>query len=942
MAIAPGARLDDYEVLEPLGTGGMGEVWVARDGRLRRRVALKLLPAALTSDSVRVARFEQEARAASALSHPNVCTIHALGQTAAGQHYIAMELVEGQTLRATLGQSPFGIRETLHIATQIAAAVSAAHAAGIVHRDLKPENIMIRPDGFVKVLDFGLAKLTATASDLARADTTHTGLHTDAGAVVGTVAYMSPEQARGEEVDARTDSWSVGVILYEMVAGRNPFASQNTSDVLAAILGRDPAPLARFDPEVPSELQRIVTKALRKERTQRYQTMQDLLLDLEALREELHVRSKSGSTAETASAVHVQARPTPSRLRTLGALWSGVAVLVLGALAAGVWSHLRSRSGWEAATGPPVQRNVTRVTFGSGLQTDAAFSPDGRFIAYASDQAGNFDIWVQPVGGGGEPVQVTKSPAQDTTPDWSPDGSQIVFRSEREGGGLFLVSALGGPERRVASFGVRPKWSPDGSKILFATAPPGAFGGPLFVVSVDGSPPRRVLQRFTDDEHTSFVLGWAWHPDGRRVTLLASLYDRDQALYTMPLEGGPPTVTKIPSSVFRSSVGQNFGEFTWAPGGNAVYFEHIVGDTYIRNLWRLSVDPQTLAAGAFVRLTSGVGQDTHAAISRDGRMLAFTIKSESIRLWTYALDPLTGTISGPGEPLTDATTVPVTASLAPDGRHIAYSISGVGTGKVELWTADLVTNEKRLLTRDNYFRNAPKWSRDGSQLVYQWMRRTANDRFEVSAAVRDVSGADETLLSAPADQRVQPCDWSPDKQSILITWLRPPQRPLLALWPVAAAPHADTAAAIVAEDPKGALWEARYSPNGRWISFVTNPPGRALVCVITSTARRAAVDQRTCLTDPDIWHDKPRWASDGKLLYVWRRDGSLFNVWALPFDEARGTVTGSPRQVTHFDSPAHHIWTNLDDIDPSVSRDRMILPMADANGSIWLLDNADK
>jgi len=238
------------------------------------------------------------------------------------------------------------------------------------------------------------------------------------------------------------------------------------------------------------------------------------------------------------------------------------------------------------------------------------------------------------------------------------------------------VSALGGPERRLTSSGVRPKWSPDGSKVLFSTAPPGQFGGPLFVVGADGSPPRRVLQRFLD-QRTAAVLNWAWHPDGRRLTLLAETGDQaDVALFTMPPGGGPPIVTRVPPSV---RVGAN-REFMWAPSGNAVYFEHSVGDTFIWNLWRLSVDPQTLAAGAFVRLTSGAGQDTRAAISRDGRTLAFTIKSESIRLWTFPLDPATGAISGPGEPLTDATAVPVTASLAPDGRRIAYSTSGVGTG----------------------------------------------------------------------------------------------------------------------------------------------------------------------------------------------------------------------------------------------------------------------
>ena len=253
----------------------------------------------VTRDPSRISRFEQEARAASALSHPNVAHIYALGQTADGQRYIAMELVEGETLRARLRSGHLPLPEAIRFAVQVAAALTAAHAVGVIHRDIKPENVMIRPDGFIKVLDFGLAKLVASSpSDVATA--TRTMVHTDAGTVLGTVAYMSPEQVRGREVDQRTDIWSLGVMLYEMVAGRCPFAGESRSDVMAAILDREPAPLARFDPDVPSELQRIVGKALRKDRDERYQGMRDVLLDLQALREDL---------AREARSSHAEGRP---------------------------------------------------------------------------------------------------------------------------------------------------------------------------------------------------------------------------------------------------------------------------------------------------------------------------------------------------------------------------------------------------------------------------------------------------------------------------------------------------------------------------------------------------------------------------------------------------------------------------------------------------------
>src|SRR6266545_5000829 len=242
MSLAAGDRLDAYEIVGPLGAGGMGEVWIAKDLRLQRKVAIKILPTELTRQPARVARFQREARAASALNHPNVCTIYAVGETPDGHHFIAMELVEGVTLRRRLADGRLRPQDALDITIKIASALTAAHAAGIVHRDMKPENIILRADRIVKVLDFGLAKLTAPGTN--EELSTRTRVESHVGSVVGTVAYMSPEQARGQHVDGRTDVWSLGVVLYELLAGQLPFAGRSPSDVIAAILEHDPAPLA--------------------------------------------------------------------------------------------------------------------------------------------------------------------------------------------------------------------------------------------------------------------------------------------------------------------------------------------------------------------------------------------------------------------------------------------------------------------------------------------------------------------------------------------------------------------------------------------------------------------------------------------------------------------------------------------------------------------------
>ena len=285
MFLAPETELGPFEIIRLLGVGGMGEVYAARDRQLNRSVALKVLRADVVEPH-RHARFEQEARAASALNHPNICHTYQRGETPDGRPYIAMEYVEGETLDQRLVE-PVSLREALDIAIQIASALTAAHSAGIVHRDIKPGNVIVRPDRLVKVLDFGLAKLVPSATAFARHGPMQSPAETEPGSLVGTPDYMSPEQARGHDVDARTDIWALGVLLYEMVAGRHPFAGSSRADVLVSVLDREPAPLTDLEPHVPAELQRIVHKALRKDPEQRYQVMKDLLLDLEALRDEV-------------------------------------------------------------------------------------------------------------------------------------------------------------------------------------------------------------------------------------------------------------------------------------------------------------------------------------------------------------------------------------------------------------------------------------------------------------------------------------------------------------------------------------------------------------------------------------------------------------------------------------------------------------------------------
>src|SRR5262245_17450765 len=456
-----GQEIANYKIISLLGRGGMGEVYLAEDKRLHRKVALKLLLAQFTNDAERVRRFEREAAAASATNHPNIVTIYEVGQMEQ-THYLVTEFVAGETLRHRLTRGRMEALAALEVSVQVAAALEAAHEAGIVHRDIKPENVMVRPDGLVKVLDFGLAKLTEPQTP--KIDTqasTIAGVITESGVVMGTPRYMSPEQARGMKVDGRTDIFTLGVALYEMIAGRAPFEGATTADVIAAILDKEPAPLADNSPGLPDELERIVTKALRKEREDRYQVITDVLVDLKDLKRELERAAETGRTR----------LPDEGKgRRAAWSRWRAPGAVALGAMAilAAVWYwRLGSGAGVKEAL-PLKNARFTQLTDQAGPEYFPSLSPDGKSLVYASAAAGNWDIYFQRVGGK-NPVNLTRdSAADDTQPVFSPDGERIAFRSEREGGGIFVMGATGESVKRLSDFGYNPAWAPDGKEIACA------------------------------------------------------------------------------------------------------------------------------------------------------------------------------------------------------------------------------------------------------------------------------------------------------------------------------------------------------------------------------------------------------------------------------------------------------------------------------------------
>ena len=526
-----GQTISHYRVTAELGAGGMGVVYRAEDLRLGRQVAIKFLPDNAAADPLALERFNREARAASALNHRHICTIHEIDEHD-GRPFIVMEALDGETLQKRIAHKRTTLEGLLNVMLQVAEGLDAAHAKGIVHRDIKPSNIFVTTAGDVKILDFGLAKLAAggleAGAESSGPTMTSPGvLVTGAGQTMGTIAFMSPEQVRGDELDARSDIFSFGVVLYEMATGTLPFQGPTTGVVFDGILNRRPAAASSLNPAMPAELDHILDKALEKDRDLRYQSARELRADLARLRRD----SGSGGSQS------VQPAPAPRRR------WGAMAAIAAAAVATvGIGAYVAWKNRAPAASNAAIGLN--RVTFEDGLQAHPTWSPDGRFIAYTSDQSGNFDIWVQPVAGG-RAVQVTTDQAADWQPAWSPDGNSLAFRSEREGGGIFVAPAFGGRERRLTTFGYGPQWTPNGSQILFVVRPllqnASLVIPPVYLVGLDGAPPKRILEdvlaKFRD------IGPIALHPDGKRVTFPASS-DTGGGFFSVPIAGGTPARAK--------------------------------------------------------------------------------------------------------------------------------------------------------------------------------------------------------------------------------------------------------------------------------------------------------------------------------------------------------------------------------------------------------------
>lgn len=726
--LAVGRRIQQYDLLSLLGAGGMGEVYLAQDNQLHRLVALKLLPPHFTSRPEPVKRFEREARAASSLNHPNIITIHEIGQ-AEETRFIATEFVEGETLRQKInhGAMPFG--EVVDIMIQIASALSAAHTAGIVHRDIKPENIMIRPDGLVKVLDFGLAKPFELEDATGKGHSPQwINLQTDPGALMGTTSYLSPEQVRGQRVDHRTDIFSLGVVLYEMIAGRRPFTGNSVAALFDSILENEPPAIER---ELPGDMERIIHRALEKNCDGRYQTADQLKADLKKVE-----RALNGENSESS-----QMREAGVRAYLIMAMISIIAVIL------SFWRSDPVTGMQKAATGKFVAQ-----TDGPGPELFPSLSPDGSRLIYASRTEGNWNIYMQAIresssGNFSDPVNLTAdSAADDSQPVFSPDGQRIAFRSSRDGGGLFLMDADGTNVIKLTNFGYNPAWSHDGRAVVFSRASiedvssRAASRSALYAIDVKTEKMREIT------EGDAVQPGYS--PQGHRIAYWAMHNGGQRDIWTIPARGGEPVqVTDDKANDWNP---------VWSPDGNHLYFASDRNGQM--NLWRVSIDERsgkTLGEPEPVMLPSD--SIRHLSLSKDGQRMVYVREVKRKNLYRIDFDPAIEKVTGQMAAINPGSRLAHGPDISPDGEWLVFTNHGEKQEDLFLVRSD--GKGLSQITNDAHKDRAPRWSPDGKRIVFYSDR---SGKYEAWAINPDGSGLQQLTHTAGESGMIYYPTWSSD------------------------------------------------------------------------------------------------------------------------------------------------------------------------------------
>jgi Tol biopolymer transport system component len=893
MSLSPGTRLGACEIVTLLGSGGMGEVYQAQDLRLHRSVAIKILPEHLANDPERRVRFEHEAQSVAALNHPNIVTIHSVEQ-ADGLLFLTMEFVEGRPLSDLIPRGGFSLVRLLALAIPLADAVSAAHLKGITHRDLKPANVMVTDDGRVKILDFGLAKLVEQPGF--DADMTRLGSQpiTDEGRIVGTVSYMSPEQAQGKRIDPRSDIFSLGVMLHEMATGERPFQGTTAVSTITHLVRDAPPSITEINPALPRDFAQIVRRCLAKDPEHRTQTAKDLRNQLDDLQHDLQFGNQAGLTTP------VVRQRTRSRIAWVAAALGATAVV--GGV---VWAVAGVRPG--GASDLPFVSEVARLTHDAALSEWPTWSPDGRMVAFASNRGGNLNIYVRRLDGGND-VNVTQDGSQNFQPAFSPDGNWLAFVSTRNsrtglikvggpfggndsytsGGDVWMAPTFGGRAQRLAPDGNAPVWHPDGHKIAYITGP--ELHRAIFEVTVETRTQQPLLQ---SDASTWEISRIRYSPSGSWITFET----RDEQVFVVPATGGEPR---------RLVAGFSH---TWAPDGTRLYFcvrnagggSQLSSAAIDQGTGRLKDEPRMLSAM--------IGRLRDLAISPDGERMAVTEVEGSFNLTRLPLTEAGDAPAGPEEPLTTGHVFDRQPSVAPDSRRIAYVSDRLGQRQV--WILDVDTrNPYPIQLRGSYVdTQGPRWLPDGRKLLFR--RLAADGKIFLWIVAADGSDAQDlgvTTISTYADTP----GISRDGGRALFPALVDGYYQLVSLDLLTRKTKQIT---FSPDDKHSAEW----SPDGRWIVYTSNANRSSQLWRIPADG-----GQPQALTHSDDRDRHMFYSPDGRWLYF---QPNHLNIYRMPADG------GLAQPVTRF--PEAGLFLE----EPTISPDGRYLVYSRLNGpsSLWVL-----
>jgi Tol biopolymer transport system component len=859
----------------------MGEVYRARDARLGRDVAIKVLPELFAADAERLARFQREAQVLASLNHPNIAHIHGL-EDSGGTPALVLELVEGETLAERIAAGPLPVDEALGLARQIADALEAAHEKGIVHRDLKPANVKLTPDGKVKVLDFGLAK--AMTGDGSSPDVSHsptmTAAATRAGVVIGTAAYMSPEQARGKAVDRRTDVWAFGAVLYEMLTGQKAFGGETISDTLAAVLTREPD-WGALPGQTPAAVRRLLKRCLDRDLKRRLHDIADARLELD----------------EPAAAPGEAAAPVAPARGFRGARLATVAVVAAGLAALVTWKATGRQAPGLVAV------KLARLTRDGATSEWPTWSADGSLLAYASNRSGNFEIYVRRTGGD-EDVNVTRDEGQDVQPAFSPDGNTIAFISTRSsrtglvkiggtygwnvrtyGGDLWVVPALGGGARRLASNANFPAWRPDGSGILYVSGPENSRS--ILEVPAGGGPSREVL---SEKKSTWEITRLGCSPDGRWI----SFETQPDGLRLLPSGGGP--VQEIEGG---------FGH-AWDPSSGRLFFcvRDSLGGSRIQSIPVNASGPDGTRAMISLMTTDLLS----LAISRDGRRIVLAELEGSRNLTRLPLDASGAAPAGPEEPITAGRLTDSYPSISPDNRRVALVSDTLG--HMDVRVIDLATrrSEKVPLPGEDVAQVSPVWMPDGQQLLIS--RSIMGGKSFIWMVAIDGSRSEQLLLRR--SQGAWLIDPSPDgRKFAYVDDVGGTQQ--VFLFDIALRQSTQIT------DTPGAKFDTIYSPDGKWIAVTALKDG--VNQLFRVPAGGGAMQQ---LTTGYERMRHPFFSPDGRWIYIQPSHRNIYRV------RAEG---GPLEQVTHF--PDAGLFLE----EPAISPDGRYLYYCRGNSgsSLWLM-----